>query len=256
MSESWVSLYVNASDKDVLQSLHNLYKGANRIILVEESEINEVAKTSFREMHHDSYPNDIIHFLISIEDNPWVYVTGFGDLFSDPTPDVYASDLVRNLSCDAVYIGFIDTYSWWFYLYRGGKLVDVFDSDPVETLFAQNYYLEPEDPRILYNKKLGSPYNYNFPEDLLQRFNRDPLKLMPLLRPGADAELIEKAFKDRWPERAIAILSRCLVLPGFGQHLALDILDSKWPDEKISIYRTNDEFNLRDVGVMVVKRRL
>jgi hypothetical protein len=132
------------------------------------------------------------------------------------------------LNCDAFECGFLDSLSWWYAYYENGRIIDRFDSNPVDT-FASGIgnIFGFEDPRHIFCKCAGYHDHYvtSLPAQVMTQYQGHPEKLAPIIRNGDITEL-RNILQEKWPRGAIKRLSQIMILPYIGEFEFIDFTDS------------------------------
>ena len=252
MSDGWSGLYLKAKRADIESTLLRLTQNRGYQLL---SYIERV------DYPQSFYPNVTrvrrsidVAFFVPV-DTDWIRMIGF-ELANTVHPRAFfGSELVVALGCDAFDCGFLEDTSWWYVYYQNGKVVDRFDSDPIETITQPLYDqpLDPNDPRLIYylcNNIINWQYA-ELPDQVLNQFIGRPELLEPILLPGKIDE-VSKLFEISSSQEGIKWLKSISTLPFINEYLAFELLSAlsntlREPDEYI------EELLSRGLSAMVLQ---
>ncbi len=231
MSDRWSGVYLKENKENVESALTRLAESRGYTLLLrkesvgyplaEESELKEIFKKGLSK-------NIDVVFLLKAH-SLWTRMIGFEQVDTVHPRLFFNSELVVMLGCDAFECGFINTLSWWYVYYEQGKVIDRFDTEPIETIVHPLYDqpLDPNDLRTIFFKCMGiKEWQYTpLPSEILAHYQGNPERLAPILIDG-NHQILEGILEEETPEKAIARLGEASELPYIGQYLSIDLFSS------------------------------
>lgn len=251
MSDGWSGLYLKAKRSDIESTLLRLTQNRGYQLLSYVERVDYPQSFYPKDINRRSI--DIVFFVPVATD--WIRMIGFEQGDTVHPRAFFNSELVVALGCDAFECGFLEDVSWWYVYYQGGKALDRFDSDPIETITQTHYDqpLDPNDPRAIYylcNNVIKWQYS-ELPDQVLNQFIGRPEILEPILLPGKINE-VNHSLEKYSPEEGINWLKSICSLPFLNEYLAFELRFSlqntlRKPDEYI------EELLSRGLSAMVLQ---